>query len=153
MATPVSIPRSVVEIRAGKRMFVLATIPVMPLTLLSLLYTEQDVGVTVFGTSACYLAAVMDSGCVPGKTFDLSKLRLITSTGSPASTNIFKVCRRSWGVGKWDAILQTIALVCVRGNQERRTVRLNQRRYRLKWVLCSRLHQSTRYTQKMCLQG
>ncbi|EGZ26489.1 hypothetical protein PHYSODRAFT_297189 [Phytophthora sojae] len=50
----------------------------------------QDVGVTVFGTSACYLAAVMDSGCVPGKTFDLSKLRLITSTGSPASTNIFK---------------------------------------------------------------
>ncbi|KAG6578054.1 acetoacetate-CoA ligase [Phytophthora cinnamomi] len=50
----------------------------------------QDVGVTVFGTSARYLAAVMDSGCVPGKTFDLSKLRLITSTGSPASTNIFK---------------------------------------------------------------
>ncbi|KAG7400206.1 hypothetical protein PHYBOEH_006745 [Phytophthora boehmeriae] len=50
----------------------------------------QDVGVTVFGTSARYLAAVMDSGCVPSKTFDLSKLRLITSTGSPASTNIFK---------------------------------------------------------------
>ncbi|EEY62505.1 acetoacetyl-coenzyme A synthetase [Phytophthora infestans T30-4] len=50
----------------------------------------QDVGVTVFGTSARYLAAVMDSGCVPGKKFDLSKLKLITSTGSPASTNIFK---------------------------------------------------------------
>ncbi|KAG6968623.1 hypothetical protein JG687_00003685 [Phytophthora cactorum] len=50
----------------------------------------QDVGMTVFGTSARYLAAVMDSGCVPGKKFDLSKLKLITSTGSPASTNIFK---------------------------------------------------------------
>ncbi|RLN74450.1 hypothetical protein BBJ28_00010928 [Nothophytophthora sp. Chile5] len=50
----------------------------------------QDVGVTVFGTSARYLAAVMDSGCVPSKEFDLSKLRMITSTGSPASTNIFK---------------------------------------------------------------
>ncbi|KAG6974491.1 hypothetical protein JG688_00003055 [Phytophthora aleatoria] len=50
----------------------------------------QDVGITVFGTSARYLAAVMDSGCVPGKKFDLSKLKLITSTGSPASTNIFK---------------------------------------------------------------
>ncbi|KAF4316498.1 hypothetical protein BBO99_00007456 [Phytophthora kernoviae] len=50
----------------------------------------QDVGVTVFGTSARYLAAVMDSGCIPSNTFDLSKLRLIASTGSPASTNIFK---------------------------------------------------------------
>ncbi|ETL79417.1 acetoacetate-CoA ligase [Phytophthora nicotianae] len=50
----------------------------------------QDVGMTVFGTSARYLAAVMDSGCIPGKKFDLSKLKLITSTGSPASTNIFK---------------------------------------------------------------
>eukprot|EP00644_Phytophthora_capsici_P014069 jgi/Phyca11/4698/fgenesh1_pm.PHYCAscaffold_3_\ len=50
----------------------------------------EDVGITVFGTSARYLAAVMDAGCIPGKKFDLSKLRLITSTGSPASTNIFK---------------------------------------------------------------
>ncbi|KAJ0400276.1 hypothetical protein P43SY_006116 [Pythium insidiosum] len=50
----------------------------------------QNAGVTVFGTSARYLAAVMDSGCHPGKEFDLSKLRTIASTGSPASTNIFK---------------------------------------------------------------
>lgn len=53
----------------------------------------QNVGITVFGTSARYLAAVMDDGCKPGTEFDLSKLRLIASTGSPASTNIFKVCR------------------------------------------------------------
>lgn len=32
----------------------------------------------------------MDSGCVPGKEYDLSKIRIIASTGSPASTNIFK---------------------------------------------------------------
>lgn len=51
----------------------------------------QNVGVTVFGTSARYLAAVMDASCKPGKQFDLSQLRLIASTGSPASTNIFKV--------------------------------------------------------------
>ncbi|TMW65806.1 hypothetical protein Poli38472_003571 [Pythium oligandrum] len=50
----------------------------------------QNVGVTVFGTSARYLAAVMDSGCRPGKEYNLSKLRAIASTGSPASTNIFK---------------------------------------------------------------
>ncbi|TYZ64319.1 hypothetical protein PybrP1_007536 [[Pythium] brassicae (nom. inval.)] len=50
----------------------------------------QNAGITVFGTSARYLAAVMDDGCKPGKDFDLSKLRLIASTGSPASTNIFK---------------------------------------------------------------
>ncbi|RHY88829.1 hypothetical protein DYB35_002842, partial [Aphanomyces astaci] len=49
----------------------------------------EEVGMTVFGTSARYLAAVMDSGCKPGKEFNLSKLKMIASTGSPASTNIF----------------------------------------------------------------
>ncbi|KAF0683870.1 Aste57867_24096 [Aphanomyces stellatus] len=49
----------------------------------------EEVGMTVFGTSARYLAAVMDSGCKPGKEFDLSKLKMLASTGSPASTNIF----------------------------------------------------------------
>ncbi|CAK4069651.1 unnamed protein product [Aphanomyces euteiches] len=49
----------------------------------------EEVGMTMFGTSARYLAAVMDSGCKPGKEFDLSKLKTIASTGSPASTNIF----------------------------------------------------------------
>jgi acetoacetyl-CoA synthetase len=57
----------------------------------------------VFGTSARYLAAVMDSGCVPGKEFNLSSLRMITSTGSPASTNIFKVSRTD---------LVSVAVIC-----------------------------------------
>lgn len=55
----------------------------------SLWQFAQNAGVTVFGTSARYLAAVMDSGCRPGREYDLSKLRAIASTGSPASTNIF----------------------------------------------------------------
>ncbi|RHY26638.1 hypothetical protein DYB32_007441 [Aphanomyces invadans] len=49
----------------------------------------EEIGMTVFGTSARYLAAVMDSGCKPGKEFNLSKLKMLASTGSPASTNIF----------------------------------------------------------------
>lgn len=48
-----------------------------------------DVGITLFGTSARYLAAVMDSGCQPGSEYDLSRLKVIASTGSPATTNIF----------------------------------------------------------------
>jgi acetoacetyl-CoA synthetase len=40
-------------------------------------------GVTVFGTSAKYLAAVEKVGVKPARSFDLSKLRAILSTGSP----------------------------------------------------------------------
>jgi acetoacetyl-CoA synthetase len=40
-------------------------------------------GVTVFGTSAKYLAAVEKVGVKPARSFDLGKLRAILSTGSP----------------------------------------------------------------------
>ena len=43
----------------------------------------------IFGTSAKYLDAVRKSGLVPAMTHDLSKLRLITSTGSPLSPEGF----------------------------------------------------------------
>ncbi|MCG8433636.1 MAG: acetoacetate--CoA ligase, partial [Gammaproteobacteria bacterium] len=39
--------------------------------------------ITIFGTSAKYLAALEKSGSKPGKEFDLSGLRSILSTGSP----------------------------------------------------------------------
>ncbi len=38
---------------------------------------------TFFGTSAAYIASCMKAGIEPGKTYDLSKLRGIGSTGSP----------------------------------------------------------------------
>ncbi|MHC4600879.1 MAG: AMP-binding enzyme, partial [Planctomycetota bacterium] len=48
-----------------------------------------DHGLTVFGTSARYLAAVQDAGFRPGKEHDLSALRAICSTGSPLSVEQF----------------------------------------------------------------
>ena len=50
----------------------------------------QDLRVTVFGTSARYLAAVMDAGVVPREEFDLSCLRAILSTGSPSTTSTYE---------------------------------------------------------------
>ena len=46
-------------------------------------------GVTVFGTSAKYLALLEKSGTVPKKKFDLSKLKAILSTGSPLADHSF----------------------------------------------------------------
>jgi len=46
-------------------------------------------GVTVFGTSAKYIAACEKSGLTPATTHDLSKLRAILSTGSPLSHESF----------------------------------------------------------------
>jgi len=49
----------------------------------------QDQEMSVFGTSAKYLAAVEKTGLKPGKAFDLSRLRAILSTGSPLSIESF----------------------------------------------------------------
>src|SRR5436305_1177566 len=43
----------------------------------------QDSRMTFFGTSAGYLTSCMKAGIEPGKTYDLSKLQAIGSTGSP----------------------------------------------------------------------
>ena len=45
----------------------------------------QDVGITVFGTSAKYLASIEKIALKPGSDYDLSKLKTILSTGSPLS--------------------------------------------------------------------
>ncbi|MFL5654358.1 MAG: acetoacetate--CoA ligase [Ktedonobacteraceae bacterium] len=50
----------------------------------------QDSGMTFFGTSAAYIASCMKAGIEPGKTYDLSKLRGIGSTGSPLPPEAFE---------------------------------------------------------------
>ena len=43
----------------------------------------QEEGITVFGTSAKYLAALEKAGARPGSDHDLTRLRAVLSTGSP----------------------------------------------------------------------
>lgn len=56
--------------------------------------TAQDEGITVFGTSAGYIAALMNEGVRPGKEYDLSALKAILSTGSPLSEEGFEFIYR-----------------------------------------------------------
>ena len=50
----------------------------------------QDEKITIFGTSAGYLAALQNAGVKPGKTYDLSPLKAVLSTGSPLSEEGFE---------------------------------------------------------------
>ncbi len=50
----------------------------------------QDEKVSVFGTSAGYLAALLNTGLKPAQTFDLTPLRALLSTGSPLSVEGFE---------------------------------------------------------------
>lgn len=50
--------------------------------------------ITVFGTSARYLASLQSSGARPGQECDLSPLRTILSTGSPLSADGFRYVYR-----------------------------------------------------------
>jgi len=50
----------------------------------------QDEGLTVFGTSAGYIAALQATGLKPKEQYDLSKLRAVLSTGSPLSIEGFE---------------------------------------------------------------
>ncbi|UCH89015.1 MAG: acetoacetate--CoA ligase [Thermoplasmata archaeon] len=52
-------------------------------------FTDEQ-GMTVFGTSAKYIAAVENSGLKPREQFDLSALRAMLSTGSPLTVENFK---------------------------------------------------------------
>ncbi len=46
--------------------------------------------ITVFGTSSGYISALEKSGIKPGKTYDLSSLKTLLSTGSPLSEEGFE---------------------------------------------------------------
>ncbi|MFW5809989.1 MAG: acetoacetate--CoA ligase [Thermodesulfobacteriota bacterium] len=50
----------------------------------------EEEKITVFGTSAGYIAALMNSGLEPAKQYDLSALRALLSTGSPLSVEGFE---------------------------------------------------------------
>jgi acetoacetyl-CoA synthetase len=49
----------------------------------------QEEKITIFGTSAKYLAALEKAGVKPGESFDLTSLKAILSTGSPLSAESF----------------------------------------------------------------
>ncbi|HEY0969919.1 MAG TPA: acetoacetate--CoA ligase [Gemmatimonadales bacterium] len=53
--------------------------------------------VTVFGTSARYLALAEKTGLTPGRTHDLSALRAVLSTGSPLAPHGFDYVSRDIG--------------------------------------------------------
>jgi acyl-coenzyme A synthetase/AMP-(fatty) acid ligase len=50
----------------------------------------EESKMTVFGTSAAYLSACMNSGLQPGRDYDLTRLRVLGSTGSPLSPEGFR---------------------------------------------------------------
>ena len=54
----------------------------------------EEIGITVFGTSSGYLAALENAGVRPGKEYDLSNLRAILSTGSPLPEEGFQFVYR-----------------------------------------------------------
>jgi acetoacetyl-CoA synthetase len=54
----------------------------------------QDEKITVFGTSAGYIGALMNSGVKPRETYDLVPLRAVLSTGSPLSVEGFEFIYR-----------------------------------------------------------
>jgi acetoacetyl-CoA synthetase len=58
-------------------------------------------GVTMFGTSASYIAACMKAGVEPGAQGDLSRLEAVGSTGSPLSPEGFDWVYEQLGADTW----------------------------------------------------
>ncbi len=50
----------------------------------------QESGMTCFGTSAGYITACMKAGIEPGRSYDVSRLRVVSSTGSPLPAEGFQ---------------------------------------------------------------
>ncbi len=50
----------------------------------------QEEKITVFGTSAGYIAALINAGVKPARDYDLSSIRAVLSTGSPLSIEGFE---------------------------------------------------------------
>lgn len=65
----------------------------------------EDVGMTIFGTSAKYLAALENAGVSPGREYDLSALRAVLSTASPLPVESFDYV---YGEIKEDLMLSSI---------------------------------------------
>ena len=54
----------------------------------------QNEKITIFGTSAGYIAALQNAGVKPGKTYDLTPLKAVLSTGSPLAMEGFEYIYR-----------------------------------------------------------
>jgi len=61
----------------------------------------ERAGVTMFGTSASYIAACMKASVEPGKDRDLSRLKAIGSTGSPLAPEGFDWIYEHVGADTW----------------------------------------------------
>ena len=61
----------------------------------------ERAGVTMFGTSASYIAACMKAGVEPGAGRDLSRLQAVGSTGSPLSPEGFDWVYEHLGADTW----------------------------------------------------
>jgi acetoacetyl-CoA synthetase len=70
----------------------------------------QDEKITVFGTSAGYIAALQNSGLEPGKIYDLNSLRAVLSTGSPLSDEGFEFI--------YDAVKSDLQLASIAGGTD-----------------------------------
>src|SRR5688500_19492757 len=76
--------------------------------------------ITVFGTSAKYIAAADKAGLEPGRTHDLTHLRTILSTGSPLAPPGFDYV--------YDKIKRDVCLSSISGGTDiidRKSTRLN----------------------------
>ena len=70
----------------------------------------QDEKITVFGASAGYITALMNTGITPGREYDLSQLKTILSTGSPLSVDGFKFV--------YDEIKKDLQLASISGGSD-----------------------------------
>ncbi|WP_372678902.1 acetoacetate--CoA ligase [Desulfosarcina sp.] len=70
----------------------------------------QDEKISVFGTSAGYLAALQAAGVRPKEEFDLSPLRAVLSTGSPLSIESFEFV--------YDAVKSDLQLASIAGGTD-----------------------------------
>jgi acetoacetyl-CoA synthetase len=61
----------------------------------------ERAGITMFGTSASYIAACMKAGVEPGNGRDLSRLKAVGSTGSPLSPEGFDWIYEHLGADTW----------------------------------------------------
>ena len=55
---------------------------------------SQDEKITIFGTSAGYIAALQNTNVMPGKKYDLTPLKTMLSTGSPLSVENYEYLYR-----------------------------------------------------------
>jgi len=72
----------------------------------ALLKMADELDITIFGTSAKYIASLEEAGVKPKEISEFPKLKAITSTGSPLTNESFEYVYRDW---KKDVQLSSIA--------------------------------------------